>query len=45
MKRANWLRYGEIYEIIGLDNMMLNSNEFRKKIGLQKETVEKIELK
>lgn len=34
MKKANRLRYGEIFEIIGLDNIMLNSNDFRKKIGL-----------
>lgn len=45
MKRTNRLRYGEIFEIIGLDNLMLPSSEFRKKTGLFKEIVEKIEHK
>jgi hypothetical protein len=45
MKRANRLRYGEIFEIIGFDNLALPSSEFRKKTGLFKEIVEKIEHK
>jgi hypothetical protein len=43
MKKIKRLKYGEIYEIVGLDSLTLSSIEYSLKMGLSKETVERIE--
>jgi hypothetical protein len=45
MKKIKRLRYGEIYEIVGLDSLSLPSFEYITDVGLPKETVERIEQK
>jgi hypothetical protein len=39
MKRIKRLKYGEIYEIVGLDSLTLNEFDYGARIGLSKETV------
>ena len=45
MKKIKRLRYGEIYEIVGLDSLSLPSSEYYLKVGISKETIERIEQK
>jgi hypothetical protein len=45
LKKLKRLKYGEIYEIVGLDSLTLSSNDFYMKLGLSKEVVERIEYK
>jgi hypothetical protein len=39
IKRIKRLKYGEIYEIVGLDSLTLNEFDYGARIGLSKETV------
>ena len=43
MKKIKRLKYGEVYEIVGLDSLTLSSLEYDRKMGLTKETIERIE--
>ena len=45
LNRMKRLRFGEIYEIVGLDSMTLNSQDFYMKFGFSKEITERIECK
>lgn len=45
MKKIKRLRYGEIFEIVGLDSLSLASLDYITDVGLPKETVERIEQK
>lgn len=45
LKKLKRLRYGEIYEIVGLDALSLNSQEYYLKVGISKEVIERIEQK
>ena len=46
LKRVNRLKYGEVYEIVGLDLLALyNSVDFKLKVGVDKEALERIEQK
>jgi hypothetical protein len=44
LKRVNRLKYGEVYEIVGLDYLALYNNaDFKAKVGVDKEALERIE--
>lgn len=46
LKKVNRLKYGEVYEIVGLDLLALyNSVDFKIKVGVDKEALERIEQK
>lgn len=45
LKKIKRLKYGEIFEIVGLDNLALNSTDYFLKVGLSKDVIERIEQK
>jgi len=45
LKKIKRLKYGEIFEIVGLDSLTLNNTDYYLKMGLSKEIVERIEMK
>jgi hypothetical protein len=46
LKRINRLKYGEVFEIVGLDQLALYSRtDFKAKHGIDKEALERVEQK
>ena len=45
LKKIKRLKYGEIFEIVGLDNLALNNTDYFLKVGLSKDVIERIEQK
>ncbi len=43
LKKIKRLKYGEIFEIVGLDNLALNNTDYFLKVGLSKDVIERIE--
>ena len=46
LKKVNRLKYGEVFEIVGLDQLALyNREEFKIKHGVDKDALERVEQK
>ena len=46
LKKINRLKYGEVYEIVGLDQLALyNRLDFKAKYGVDKDALERVEQK
>ena len=46
LKKINRLKYGEVFEIVGLDQLALYSRtDFKAKHGIDKEALERVEQK
>lgn len=44
LKKINRLKYGEVFEIVGLDQLALyNRMDFKAKHGIDKEALERVE--